>query len=121
MYIEDRVQWHRSWAEMLRWMEEFELKHAEFLKSINSFQAMSTAWSTLANAEGNPARAAFARYRSNTYTILRDHAVSLFTKTAEARFVDPEGGSIVAAIRTFRKTELAWLRELINDEAPSGD
>jgi hypothetical protein len=120
-HAEDRVQWHRAWAEMLRWMEEFELKHTEFLKSINSFQTMSTAWDTLANAEEDPARAAFARHRSNAYVTLHDHAVNLFTRTAEARFVDPDGGSIVEALRTFRKTELAWLQELVNDESPSGD
>jgi hypothetical protein len=102
---------------MLRWLEEFELKHAEFIKSINSFQSMADAWNTLANTDEDKARAAFARYRSNAYLILHDQAVDLFAKTGERRFVKLEGGNLVTAVRAFRETELDWFQELINGEA----
>jgi hypothetical protein len=116
---EDRVQWHRAWAEMMRWLEEFELKHAEFAKTINSFRTMANTWNTLADTEDDDARAAFARHRSNTFLILHDHAVAVFSKTADSQFVNPKGGDLIAAIRMFRETELGWFRQLVTSEPPA--
>jgi hypothetical protein len=50
-YLEDRVQWHRAWAEMLRWLEEFEMKHVESIRSINSFETLMLTWDKLAAKE----------------------------------------------------------------------
>ena len=41
--LADQVQWFRAEAEMQRWLEEVEIKLADFLRSIRSFQKMSQA------------------------------------------------------------------------------
>jgi hypothetical protein len=39
--VGDRVQWFRGEAEMQRWLEELEIKLADFLRCIRSFRRMS--------------------------------------------------------------------------------
>jgi len=38
--VGDRVQWFRGEAEMQRWLEEMEIKLADFLQCIRSFHRM---------------------------------------------------------------------------------
>ncbi|KAL0562586.1 hypothetical protein V5O48_019499, partial [Marasmius crinis-equi] len=45
----DRISWTRQQAEVFRWMEEFEKKHAEFHRTIRYFGKMEEAWTTIAD------------------------------------------------------------------------
>jgi hypothetical protein len=82
-------QWFRAWAEMMRWMEEFELKHAEFVRCIRSFQFMSVTWEQMASKATDPGYAAFGRQQADTYRVLCEDAEKLVTQHGEARFVKP--------------------------------
>jgi hypothetical protein len=116
-HVDDRVQWHRALAEMLRWMEEFEMKHVEFSRTIRSFLTMTETWTSLAKAAQDEGMAAFARHQAGIYRELYDDSVSIFRQTADPRFVEPDGGDLLDAIKAFREGELSWLRKLAS--APS--
>lgn len=113
------MQWHRAWAETMRWLEEFELKHIEFIRCIGSFNTMHSIWDTMANAATQPGPAAFARRQATVYCNLRDDAKRWFAQKGEQRFVssiqDGHGGSatsLVKAVRQFREHELGWLARM---------
>jgi len=114
-HAEDRVQWHRAWAEMQRWMEEFEMKHAEFIRCIETFRTMQQAWGTVAKRCTHPGYAAFARRQSDMYLTLREDAESLFKLKGEPRFSGiSDIKSLIPVVRQFRESELAWLNALVN-------
>ena len=57
---EDRVQWHRALAEMMRWLEEYEIKHVEFDRCIKAYSTMSSVWMELADKHSHTGYRAFA-------------------------------------------------------------
>jgi hypothetical protein len=93
---------------MMRWLEEFELKHAEFIRCIKSFHAMATAWSTLATTETREGYAAFARYQADIYGRLHRDAEDLFKKNAEPSLYESRD-NLIEGIQKLRRRELAWL------------
>jgi hypothetical protein len=119
---EDQVQWHRAWAEMMRWLEEFELKHVEFVRCITGFDAMMSAWSAVATKETREGYAAFARSRSDIYRRLRDQAEDLFQKNAEPHLLEFRE-NLIKGIQTLRERELGWLWKMAGTqkEIPSDD
>jgi hypothetical protein len=112
---EDRVQWHRAWADMMRWLEEFELKHIELIRCIRSFNKMHSVWEVMSKTVQKPGHAAFARRQSTIYVDLRNDAEKLFREKGEARFVSlglHDDSHLVDAVRQFRDAELSWLKQL---------
>jgi len=111
------VQWFRAWAEMMRWMEEFELKHAEFTRCIRYFDYMERTWQILASKDTStrPGYAAFARRQAHTYSKLSQDAQELFQKHGEERFVHPET-TLIDSISKFREEELSWFTDLTQVE-----
>jgi hypothetical protein len=99
---------------MLQWLEEFELKHVEFLRCIKSFYSMHSIWDTIAKDSAEPGHAAFTRHQSNIYLDLHDDAKAWFTRKGEARFVNMQESTIVQTVRRFREQELGWLEALAN-------
>jgi hypothetical protein len=116
---EDRVQWHRAWAEMQRWLEEFELKHIEMRRCIESYQTMSLTWTTLATKSTLPGPAAFARRQAEIYNRLHSDALSLFMNKGEPCFVNTPQFGLVKAILNFREQELGWLTQLAGSNHPA--
>jgi hypothetical protein len=110
----DRVQWHRAWADMLRWLEEFELKHAEFVRCILSFEAMVSAWTSLSQEDERPHYAAFARRQACIFRKLLDDARELYTERGNPTLTSGKG-TLVEAVRAFRNDELAWLSGLVGE------
>ena len=56
-----RVQWFRAEAEMYRWLELYERKHAEFLRIIERYRRDSEVWMGLADRAEQQGAATFAR------------------------------------------------------------
>jgi hypothetical protein len=120
-YPEDQVQWHRSLAEMMRWLEEFELKHVEFIRCINSFQTMATTWVVVAEKETRDGYAAYARLQSSIFHQLRQEAECLFQKNAEPGLREARDDSnLLGGIQRLRKRELGWLWEMVGLDSGSG-
>ncbi|KAJ7798247.1 hypothetical protein B0H14DRAFT_3492721 [Mycena olivaceomarginata] len=86
----DRVQWFRAEAEMYRWLEAYERKHAELFRVIARFRRDSEVWTGRADRDemengGLTARRAFARMQAAMYQRLQHNA--------EVHFRSPESGA----------------------------
>ncbi|THU85187.1 hypothetical protein K435DRAFT_869548 [Dendrothele bispora CBS 962.96] len=109
----DRVQWFRAEAEMYRWMEEFELKHAEFERTISHFRAMSSAWKSLAGTNDNLGHVASASRKAAMFTDLAEDALICFRKVGHPDFVDRPDGLILAdRVAEWRSCQLSWMKAL---------
>jgi hypothetical protein len=108
---EDRVQWFRAHAETMRWLEEFELKHVEFMRCIKSFETMRAIWGTISKRHDKPGYAAFAQRQADMYEDLRDDAISRFKHVANPRLLRGDIRSLTQAISEFRRDQLSWLFE----------
>jgi hypothetical protein len=118
----DRVQWFRSEAEVYRWLEEYELKHAEFERTIRTFGFWAREWSEVASSarqEGKHGVEAFARHQSAIYRTLQTGAKELYTKCGEPALAvtvtdnrDEEGGGgmLWERVDRFRNSLLAGLK-----------
>jgi hypothetical protein len=100
---------------MMRWLEEFELKHVEFVRTIRSFQTLAAAWSTVASRAKDEGRSGFAHRQAAMYQELQRDASRLLTETTEPRFTGSEE-EVIAALHSFRTNELSWLRQLAGEE-----
>ncbi|KAJ3772331.1 hypothetical protein FB446DRAFT_643696 [Lentinula raphanica] len=71
----DSVQWFRAEADMERWQEQLEIKHAEFLRLIASFTTHRNAWESLAKSySDSPGHLAYAREHRDMFDSLRADA-----------------------------------------------
>lgn len=103
------MQWHRTRAQMERWLEEFELKHVEFMRCIKYFHTFSAIWNSLASNSSMPGMAAFSRRQSSLYWNLHSSAKEWFSKSAEPRFLAITEENLIRTILSFRQQELGWL------------
>jgi hypothetical protein len=103
---------------MMRWLEEFELKHAEFIRCINSFRTTAMTWATIAGEETRDGYAAFARHQSDIFHQLREESECLFQKNAEPGLWEARD-NLLEGIQKLRKQELAWLWKLIGSDPGS--
>ncbi|KAF8185772.1 hypothetical protein K438DRAFT_1836274 [Mycena galopus ATCC 62051] len=84
----DRVQWFRAEAEMYRWLEQYERKHAELMRIIERFRRDSGVWSGLADQEeqchgGVNGAVTFGRMQAAMYGRLENNAKVIF-KSADS-------------------------------------
>ncbi|KAJ3765858.1 hypothetical protein FB446DRAFT_654653, partial [Lentinula raphanica] len=73
----DSVQWFRAEADMERWQEQLEIKHAEFLRLIASFKKHRDAWELLATQYSSrltPGHTAYAKEHQDMFDSLRVNA-----------------------------------------------
>lgn len=94
---------------MERWLEEFEMKHIDFMRAMASFHKMHEVWATLSTKVTTAGSAAFARCQSWLYYELHTHTRAWFLQAAERRFLGITEENIVETIQKFRKEELGWL------------
>jgi len=97
---------------MQRWLEEFELKHVELRRTVQSFAVMSRVWAGIAAKAPSPGAAAFARKQASMYDDLHSDADVLLKEKGEKRFVNVADSDFVQAVQDFREQELGWLTEL---------
>ncbi|KAJ6448174.1 hypothetical protein C8R47DRAFT_1085076 [Mycena vitilis] len=79
----DKVQWHRAEAEMYRWLEAYERKHAEGFRVREKFRRESEVWTKSADREearsgGVNGSSTFCRMQATTYDRLRHNADVIF-------------------------------------------
>ncbi|KAJ7450922.1 hypothetical protein B0H11DRAFT_2246504 [Mycena galericulata] len=79
----DRVQWFRAEAEMYRWLEQYERKHAELMRVIERYRRDGVVWTGLADREeerngGVNGAATFARMQAAMYNRLEHNAKVTF-------------------------------------------
>ena len=99
---------------MLRWLEELELKHLEFLRMIKTFDTMSGFWSDMSSRQLHSGYAAFARRQASYLTDLRDDARRRYRSACAEAFVNSTEASFVADVIKFRAQELFWFNSIVN-------
>ena len=97
----------------MRWLEEFELKHIEFMRCIKTFETMRAIWGTISKRHDKPGYKAFAQRQANMYSDLRDDALSRFKHVANPNLLRGDIQSLIQAIWDFRQIQLSWLFEAV--------
>lgn len=86
----DRVQWFRAEAEVWRWREQYEIKHAEFVRIIKTFSRMADIWHGLANHQDLPEAVAYARRHAAIFSRLASDARALYRRCGHPTLVGTE-------------------------------
>ncbi|KAJ7220754.1 hypothetical protein GGX14DRAFT_354197, partial [Mycena pura] len=117
----DRVQWFRAETEMYRWLEQYERKHAEFLRVIKRFGRDSQVWAALADrdeerGEEFKGAVAFARMQAAMYKRLQHNASKTY-KNAEGAHADWVSATTVddlaIKIDSWRDMVFTWMDEMV--------
>jgi hypothetical protein len=108
----DRVQWFRSEAEVLRWLEQVELKHFEFIRLIRSFRYTSSVWRAAAAADEKKTSVGYRAYalkQAAIYRSLERNAITVFRDSSNLDILpnDSDFGNIshnvlLIKIKAFR-------------------
>ncbi|THU99408.1 hypothetical protein K435DRAFT_659064, partial [Dendrothele bispora CBS 962.96] len=111
----DRVQWMRAEAEMYRWMEQFELKHAEFERTILFFRRTSNAWLSLANPALSPGHGTFAKRQAAVYNDLAKDAELRYKAVGHPAFIElPEDTILAQRVEEWRMQQLSWMKDMVS-------
>jgi hypothetical protein len=102
---------------MLRWLEQFELKHVEFTRCIKYFDYFSNIWSAIASTESRPGYRAFANKQATTFHDMKIAANTRFLSVGYKGFVGIDGADFIAAVEKFRQEEFTWLTSLAEGRA----
>ncbi|KAJ7201540.1 hypothetical protein GGX14DRAFT_571191 [Mycena pura] len=114
----DRVQWFRAEAEMYRWLEAYERKHAELWRVMTRFRRDSVVWTGRADRDevekgGMTGAGAYARMQAAMWRRLQHNA--------EVHFTSPESGAhhdwvtatsfdeLVAKVDGWRNKVFSWM------------
>ncbi|KAJ7656615.1 hypothetical protein B0H17DRAFT_1213768 [Mycena rosella] len=117
----DRVQWFRTEAEMYRWLEQYERKHAEMMRVIARFQRDSTVWMGRAAREeglggGVNGGVAFARMQATMYRRLEHNAKVLFGSPDSGAHADWVSATsfdeLVIKIDRWRDVVFKWMDDM---------
>ncbi|KAJ6615202.1 hypothetical protein B0H10DRAFT_2258038 [Mycena sp. CBHHK59/15] len=120
----DRVQWHRAEAEMYRWLEQYERKHAEGFRVIERFRRDSVVWAGLADREearnGVNGATTFARMQVAMYSRLEHNAKVIFKSATLGAHHDWVSATsfdeLVTKIDRWRDVVLKWMDEMFGVE-----
>ncbi|KAK1216119.1 hypothetical protein PQX77_021265 [Marasmius sp. AFHP31] len=126
----NRISWTRQQAQVYRWMEEFERKHAELHRIICYFRRMESCWKTIAANPEDPANhvkslerdpdARSANVEALRARALRQAAVwgdmalvavSQFREVCYPPFFDMET-PLAPRVEVFRNQQFEWAKEL---------
>ncbi|KAK7451671.1 hypothetical protein VKT23_012348 [Stygiomarasmius scandens] len=122
-----RVQFFRDEAQMERWMEQVEIKHAEFHRAIKYFEKFSQIWTSLAHksdTRNKPGHAAYARKQAGMYANLRSECETLLRAAAtidETLRDIPEGKTLSDQVLAFRERERAQFWMISSERPPFVD
>jgi hypothetical protein len=104
---------------MYRWLEQLELKHVDFERSIQAFGKKVESWTELAIVEreqGRPGHAAYAVRQANVYKGLREEAECVYHRCASKVLVEGYGSGkpVWQRAMDFREGELQRLIQLVS-------
>ncbi|KAJ6604884.1 hypothetical protein B0H10DRAFT_2229366 [Mycena sp. CBHHK59/15] len=117
----DRVQWFRAEAEMYRWLEQYEHKHAELMRVIERFCRDSVVWVGMADREeerngGLNGAVTFARMQAAMHRRLEHNAKVIFKSTELGAHYDwvsaTSFNELVTKIDKWRKVVFKWMDEM---------
>ncbi|KAJ6580208.1 hypothetical protein B0H10DRAFT_2235457 [Mycena sp. CBHHK59/15] len=117
----DRVQWFRAEAEMYRWLEQYERKHAELMRVIERFRRDSEVWVGLGDrAEqqngGINGVVSFARMQAAMYKRLEHNARVVFKSADSGAHHDWVSATtideLVKKIDGWRDVVFRWMDEM---------
>ncbi|KAJ7732899.1 hypothetical protein DFH07DRAFT_990489 [Mycena maculata] len=117
----DRVQWFRAEAEMYRWLEQYERKHAELMRVIERFRRDSVVWAGLADREeqrngGLNGSVTFARMQAAMYKHLEHNAKVIFKSSESGAHHDwvsaTTFGELVTKIDGWRDVVFKWMDDM---------
>ncbi|KAK1229041.1 hypothetical protein PQX77_007911 [Marasmius sp. AFHP31] len=106
----DHISWTRQQANIYRWMEGFERKHAEFHCIILYFKKMETTWETVA---GDPESPTVAIKKINGDPEV--HSLK-FQEVCYPPFFDL-ATPLATRVEDFRNKQLEWMKELKIEQA----
>jgi hypothetical protein len=111
---EDFVQWNRAEADMNRWREQYEIKHADFHRSIKYCKTFSGIWRKLVKeaeegVSGPHAlgKAAYGRRSAALWEEMEKRTRAAFKKVALPELADiPAGKRLHDQVRVWQQSEL---------------
>jgi hypothetical protein len=104
------VSWYRAEREMYTWLENFEIKHAEFRRLIRRLMHEVTQWTTLAEKNKGPGHRAYAYRQVSMYRRMLLEEQFRFKHCGMSDWTDLDNGkSFWELVDTFRHNELSWL------------
>jgi hypothetical protein len=103
----DSVQWFRAEAEMDRWHEQLEIKQAEFLRCIRSFNRMKEVWNLLAEQQPHekPGHQAYARQKSAMYKHMENDGREKLKAAGYGALLEEDGMTLVDHILAQRQAD----------------
>lgn len=108
-FLEERVKFFRDEAEMERWREQVEIKHAEFARIIRAFQKSNEIWIAIANSKTSsptPGHTAYARKVAMQYALMTRDARDRFAACGIPVLEDiDEGLTLADKIKAWRAHE----------------
>jgi hypothetical protein len=117
------VQWFRAEAEMYRWLEQYERKHAEFMRIIERYHRDSVVWAGLASAEetrngGLNGAVTFARMQAAMHRRL-EHNANVIFKSADLGphhdWVSASSfGDLINKIDGWRDVVFKWMDDMVS-------
>ncbi|KAJ7079001.1 hypothetical protein C8R44DRAFT_863022 [Mycena epipterygia] len=122
----DRVQWFRAEAEMYRWLEQYERKHAELMRVIERFRRDSEVWVGLGDhAEqqngGINGAVSFARMQAAMYKRLEHNARVVFKSADSGAHHDWVSATtideLVKKMDGWRDVVFRWMDDMHSSEA----
>ncbi len=115
---EDRVKFFRDEARRDRWLEQVEIKHAEYARVIRSFNQSVLVWTELAGtaeAGGRLGHAAYARREAAKFAKLKSDAEESFKKVGIPVLRNiPEGQVLADVVMLNRKQEQRFFPEVVS-------
>ncbi|KAJ7101819.1 hypothetical protein C8R43DRAFT_963921 [Mycena crocata] len=117
----DRVQWFRAEAEMYRWLEQYERKHAELMRVIERFRRDGVVWVGLADREeerngGRNGQVNFARMQAAMYRRLQHNADVIFKSAKSGAHHDWVSATsldeLITKVDRWRDEVFKWMDEM---------
>ncbi|KAJ7192982.1 hypothetical protein GGX14DRAFT_405891 [Mycena pura] len=117
-----RVQWFRAEAEMYRWLEQYERKHAELTRIIGRYHHDRQVWVRLADRAEQQAgqvngAATFARMQAAMYRRLEHNAKAIYKSADSGAHHDWVAAKtfddLVMKIDKWRDVVLKWMDEMV--------
>ncbi|KAJ7042737.1 hypothetical protein C8F04DRAFT_1251555 [Mycena alexandri] len=117
----EKVQWFRAEAEMYRWLEQYERKHAELMRVIERYRRNSVVWTGLGDREqqasgGLNGAVTYAQMQAAMYKRLAHNAQVIFKAADSGAHHDWVSAAtfdeLIAKIDAWRDVVFQWMERM---------